>query len=36
MSEKFKAIVINQEGEKEFTREIKFIEKNFLNTWRCS
>ena len=29
MSEKFKAIVINQEGEN-FTREIKFIEKNFL------
>jgi alcohol dehydrogenase/acrylyl-CoA reductase (NADPH) len=29
MSEKFKAIVINQEGEN-FTREIKSIEKNFL------
>jgi len=29
MSEKFKAIVINQEGEK-FTREVKSIEKTFL------
>ena len=29
MSEKFKAIVINQEGEN-FTREIKEVEKNFL------
>ena len=29
MSEKFKALVINQEGEN-FTREIKSLEKNFL------
>ena len=29
MSEKFKALVINQEGEK-FTREIQSIEKSFL------
>ena len=30
MSDKFKAIVINQEGEN-FTREIKEIDKNFLD-----
>ena len=30
MSEKFKAIVINQ-TEKEFTREVKSIDKSFLN-----
>ncbi len=29
MSEKFKALVINQEGEN-FTREVKSIEKSFL------
>ena len=29
MSEKFKALVINQEGE-DFDREIKTIDKNFL------
>jgi alcohol dehydrogenase/acrylyl-CoA reductase (NADPH) len=29
MSEKFKALVVNQDGEN-FTREVKFIEKNFL------
>ena len=29
MSDSFKAIVINQSG-KEFTREVKFIEKSFL------
>ena len=29
MSEKFKALVINQEGEN-FTREVKFLEKSFL------
>ena len=29
MSDKFKALVINQEGEN-FTREVKFIDKNFL------
>ena len=29
MSEKFKALVINQEGEN-FTREVKFIEKTWL------
>ena len=30
MSDSFKALVINQEGEN-FTREIKSIDKNFLN-----
>ena len=30
MSDKFKAIVINQEGEN-FSREIKEIDKNFLD-----
>ena len=29
MSEKFKALVINQEGEN-FTREVKEVDKNFL------
>ena len=29
MSEKFKALLINQEGEN-FTREVKLIDKNFL------
>ncbi len=29
MSEKFKALVINQEGDN-FTREVKSLEKNFL------
>ena len=29
MSDSFKAIVINQSG-KEFTREVKFVEKSFL------
>ncbi len=29
MSEKFKALVINQEGEN-FTREVKSVEKTFL------
>ena len=30
MSEKFKAIVINQSGEK-FSREVKTLDKSFLN-----
>ena len=34
MSDSFKAIVINQSGEK-FTREVKSIEKSFFKTWRC-
>ena len=29
MSDKFKAIIINQDGEK-FSREIKEVDKNFL------
>ena len=29
MPEKFKALVINQEGEN-FTREVKYLEKSFL------
>ena len=29
MSEKFKALLVNQEGEN-FTREVKFIDKTFL------
>ena len=31
MSEEFKAIVLNQEGE-QFSREIKTLDKSFLNS----